>query len=751
MFQDAIRAFRINSEKNLLPTVPPNCAHKVDSIVLNMSGFSAKESANLASAITSSGSKEFELNKLIGLSPGSLLEVGSGSFTRSLILWALLERLIGFHSRNCESVENQGSEYVETSELPTLLRDTAITELELSVRSRNALNRQGIFTLFQLTQIPTSILMTIPNLGGRSVNEIVAFLKKMGFQSNNALENDPASILTSEVALEELNLSTRTYNALKREKIKSLNQLSNLSESELRDIRNFGEKSITEVKELIERYALDDDNESDSSICGTDESAQSLFLWAKSCIRDELEVLGQGLSHFGHLKVDYLTTSNSNISNEGRLLYIGSDTLNEAYEKFVTQLESASFEASIEVLILTFDLFRKDFLIHKNNYLNGMPSRSQKKSMLTYENSYSDDSIDLLKFDEFTLRILGLPEIDNSVYLGKESYFELLDATEEYFIIDRNIWGVIQGVIRFHEKFQTYPNTLGLIIAHHLGDEDVKREIHRELTYLFETLRPNSADRDLQILQMRIDGATLDEIGKQVGLTRERVRQILVKISPEIMSTIEVLKSGVNLKNEAALDTQFDSIFNKYGAVYKSELAKEIGVGEEEAVKLTPKRFKKYIIDKFPEPNSNLTWSRQDCLSALRQAATYYFPIRQADYDHLVNIGEVKGPSVAYMYLKYGQWSELCVEAGVEFFPSPRSEYKRMWSEEELLSYARRFFIEPDTSGTYGSYDVWREQQSDHVPSGVLIRNVFGSWTTVKRKVLESLRIERGVEVQNDF
>lgn len=751
MFQDAIRAFKLNADKNLLPAVSPNCGHKVDSVVLNLSGFSEIESTSLTSKMTSSASKEFELNKLIGFRPSQLLEVAGGSFTRSLILWALLERLIGYHSRNCETVENQSSDYVETSELPSLRRDMAISQLDLSVRSRNALNREGIHTLFQLSQIPTSKLMALPNLGVRSVNEIIELLKKMGFQSNSAVESDPASILTSAIALEKLNLSTRTYNALKREKIDNLIQLSSLSESELKDIRNFGEKSIVEVKEVIKKYALDDNQKSDSSIDGAEESTQGLYLWAKTSIGGELEALGKELGEFRNLKVDYLTTRNSNISNEGHLLYAGCDTLNEVYEKLVRQLASASFEAPIEVLIISLDTFRKDFSIHKENFLNGMPSRAQKQSMLTYENSYSDDSIDLLKFDEFTLQILGLTGIDNSVYLGKETYFELLDATEEFFIIDRNIWEVIQGVINFHEKYQTYPNTLGLIIAHHLGGEDVKREIHRELSYLFETLRPNSAERDLQILQMRIDGATLDEIGKQVGLTRERVRQILVKISPEIVSTIEVLKNGVNLKNEAVLDTRFDSIFNKYGAVYKSELAKEIGVGEEEAVKLTPKRFKKYIIDKFPETSSNLTWSREDCLSALRQAATYYFPIRQADYDHLVNIGEVEGPSVAYMYLKYGQWSELCVEAGVEFFPALRSEYKRMWSEEELLSYARRFFIEPDTSGSYGSYDVWREQQSDHVPSGVLIRNVFGSWTNVKRKVLESLRIERGLEVRNDI
>jgi hypothetical protein len=305
-------------------------------------------------------------------------------------------------------------------------------------------------------------------------------------------------------------------------------------------------------------------------------------------------------------------------------------------------------------------------------------------------------------------------------------------------------------VLVFHEKHRTFPNTLGLIISHHLGNDEEKQEVDRELTYLFEAIRPNSAERDLRILQLRIGGATLDEIGREIGVTRERVRQILVKISPELISTIEVLKHGVQQKQEVIVEKKFEDIFNKYGAIYKSELAEEIGLSEEEALKLTPKRFNKFIIDKFPEPVIHLSWTKEDCLEALRKAGTYYFPIRQADYDHLVSIGEIKGPSVAYMYLKFGQWSELCIEAGVEFVPSIRSEYVRMWSDEELLSYARRFFKEPDTSGTYGGYDAWREQQADHVPSGVLIRNVFGNWTTVKRKVLESLRIEKGLRVRDD-
>jgi DNA-directed RNA polymerase specialized sigma subunit len=380
-----------------------------------------------------------------------------------------------------------------------------------------------------------------------------------------------------------------------------------------------------------------------------------------------------------------------------------------------------------------------------------MPTREQRDSLLRYENEYSDDSVDLLKFDDFTLGLLGITSKNSSLFLEKESYFELLDTVFEYFIMNVDVWNIIKQTIKFHEKHGTYPNTIGIIIAHHMGGEEQKEEVQQLLQDIFMEMRPNSAERDLNILQMRIGGATLDEIGKSVDLTRERVRQILVKISPDLVRTIEALRFGIHKKQEKINEKKYADLFEKYGAIYKSELALELGVDEETALQSTPKRFNKFIIDKFPEPVVSLAWTREDCLNALRRAGTYYFPIRQADYDHLLNIGEIKGPSIQYMYLKFGQWTELCMEAGVECVPSVRSEYVRMWSDEELLSYARRFLKEEGTSGSYGGYDAWRGLQPDHVPSGVLIRNVFGNWTTVKRKVLEGLRLEKGLDVRSDL
>ena len=58
------------------------------------------------------------------------------------------------------------------------------------------------------------------------------------------------------ITVEELNLSVRSYNCLKREGINTVGDLVTKSEAELMDIRNFGQKSIDEVKAKLEELGL---------------------------------------------------------------------------------------------------------------------------------------------------------------------------------------------------------------------------------------------------------------------------------------------------------------------------------------------------------------------------------------------------------------------------------------------------------------------------------------------------------------
>ncbi len=56
--------------------------------------------------------------------------------------------------------------------------------------------------------------------------------------------------------IEDLDLSVRSYNCLKREGINTVSELVSLSETQLMNIRNFGQKSVDEVKDKLTELGL---------------------------------------------------------------------------------------------------------------------------------------------------------------------------------------------------------------------------------------------------------------------------------------------------------------------------------------------------------------------------------------------------------------------------------------------------------------------------------------------------------------
>jgi DNA-directed RNA polymerase subunit alpha len=76
-------------------------------------------------------------------------------------------------------------------------------------------------------------------------------LKKIDFkQINNTNVKDQQKI--NQVLIEELQLSVRAYNCLKRADIHSISDLLNYSQEELLEIKNFGQKSAEEVIEALQ-------------------------------------------------------------------------------------------------------------------------------------------------------------------------------------------------------------------------------------------------------------------------------------------------------------------------------------------------------------------------------------------------------------------------------------------------------------------------------------------------------------------
>ncbi len=136
------------------------------------------------------------------------------------------------------NVEAEGIEIgpAPVAEVLTNELSMPIEDLDLSVRSYNCLKREGINTVSELVALSETQLMNIRNFGQKSVDEQLA--------ADLALP------------IEDLNFTVRSYNCLKREGVHTVGELITRSEQDLLDIRNFGSKSIDEVKAKLAEMGL---------------------------------------------------------------------------------------------------------------------------------------------------------------------------------------------------------------------------------------------------------------------------------------------------------------------------------------------------------------------------------------------------------------------------------------------------------------------------------------------------------------
>ena len=73
-------------------------------------------------------------------------------------------------------------------------------------------------------------------------------------QEKETKEKVKPNVKTGEdFSVEDLPLQTRTINALKKSKINTLHELAKKTNEELEDIKNIGEKSLQEIKDLLDK------------------------------------------------------------------------------------------------------------------------------------------------------------------------------------------------------------------------------------------------------------------------------------------------------------------------------------------------------------------------------------------------------------------------------------------------------------------------------------------------------------------
>lgn len=142
-----------------------------------------------------------------------------------------------------------------------------VTDFELSVRSRNCLNKMNIKTLGDLIQMSEPDLLAHKNFGETSLMEVKQMLAQKGLRlglgkmEGSAVRSSAAPAMEADEALlgesiDALNLSVRSRKCMERLGIETVGALVSRTEAELLSAKNFGQTSLNEIKARLEERGL---------------------------------------------------------------------------------------------------------------------------------------------------------------------------------------------------------------------------------------------------------------------------------------------------------------------------------------------------------------------------------------------------------------------------------------------------------------------------------------------------------------
>ena len=144
-----------------------------------------------------------------------------------------------------------------------------VTDFELSVRSRNCLQKMGLMTLGDLTETTELELLSSKNFGETSLVEIREMLSSKGLELGQFAHQrreedppyDPESLSDDERALldrpiSDLNLSVRARKCMVRLGLTTIGELVRRTGDDLLECKNFGVTSLNEVREKLTQANL---------------------------------------------------------------------------------------------------------------------------------------------------------------------------------------------------------------------------------------------------------------------------------------------------------------------------------------------------------------------------------------------------------------------------------------------------------------------------------------------------------------
>jgi DNA-directed RNA polymerase subunit alpha len=163
--------------------------------------------------------------------------------------------------RGYVSATQNRNEYAEAGHIPIDSIYSPVVKVTYRVEATRAGERTDFDRLvIDVETKPSMAPRDAVASAGRTLVELFGLARDLN-QEAEGIEIGPApvdAVMSSELAtpIESLDLSVRSYNCLKREGINTVSELVALSETQLMNIRNFGQKSVDEVRDKLDELGL---------------------------------------------------------------------------------------------------------------------------------------------------------------------------------------------------------------------------------------------------------------------------------------------------------------------------------------------------------------------------------------------------------------------------------------------------------------------------------------------------------------
>lgn len=257
----AVTSINIQGVLHEFSTIP-GVREDVSEIILNIKNIAAKMNVNgpVQLLIDAKGPKEVTAADIItGVDVEIVnedLHIATLEEGAELIIEMEMERGRGYVVSDRNKKENQGIGVIPIDSIYTPVKKVNFTVEDTRVGNRTDFDKLTLEVWTDGTIDPEESV----SLGAKILNEHLNLFISLTEHINDVEimiekeEDEKEKVL--EMTIEELDLSVRSYNCLKRAGINSVEELTYKSEEDMMKVRNLGKKSLDEVQKKLEELGL---------------------------------------------------------------------------------------------------------------------------------------------------------------------------------------------------------------------------------------------------------------------------------------------------------------------------------------------------------------------------------------------------------------------------------------------------------------------------------------------------------------